>query len=162
MHADPTHSLAEPPAAFLIPPIPSHSESGVESPAFLAACRREATPFTPVWLMRQAGRYMPEYRAVRDKLGFLELCKRPEAAAEVTVTAARLLGVDAAIIFADILLVVEPLGLGLTYGTGDGPRIERPLRAAADVERLPAVPRRWATSTMPFGWPAPRSRPGSR
>jgi uroporphyrinogen decarboxylase len=90
--------------------------------------------------MRQAGRFMPEYRAVRDKLGFLELCKRPDAAAEVTVTAARVLGVDAAIIFADILLVVEPLGLGLTYGSADGPRIERPLRTAADVERLPAVP----------------------
>jgi uroporphyrinogen decarboxylase len=108
-------------------------------PAFLAACRRETTPFTPVWLMRQAGRFMPEYRAVRDRLGFLELCKRPEAAAEVTVTAARVLGVDAAIIFADILLVVEPLGLGLTYGSGDGPRIERPVRGAADVERLPPV-----------------------
>jgi len=81
---------------------------------------------------------MPEYRAVRDKLGFLELCKRPEAAAEVTVTAARVLGVDAAIIFADILLVVEPLGLGLEYGSGDGPRIGRPVRTAADVERMPA------------------------
>jgi len=88
--------------------------------------------------MRQAGRFMPEYRAVRDKLGFLELCKRPEAAAEVTVTAARVLGVDAAIIFADILLVVEPLGLGLEYGSGDGPRIARPVRTAADVERMPA------------------------
>jgi uroporphyrinogen decarboxylase len=90
--------------------------------------------------MRQAGRFMPEYRAVRDRLGFLELCKRPEAAAEVTVTAARVLGVDAAIIFADILLVVEPLGLGLTYGSADGPRIERPLRTAAHVDGLPAVP----------------------
>jgi len=88
--------------------------------------------------MRQAGRFMPEYRAVRDKLGFLELCKRPEAAAEVTVTAARVLGVDAAIIFADILLILEPLGLGLEYGSGDGPRIVRPVRTAADVERMPA------------------------
>jgi len=107
---------------------------------FLAACRREPVPVTPVWIMRQAGRYMPEYRAVRDRLGFLELCKRPDAAAEVTVTAARVLGVDAAIIFADILLIVEPFGLGLSYGTGDGPRIERPLRSAADVDALPAVP----------------------
>jgi uroporphyrinogen decarboxylase len=123
----------------LIPPTPSHTERLVQSPAFLAACRREPTPFTPIWLMRQAGRFMPEYRAVRDRLGFLELCKRPDAAAEVTVTAARALGVDAAIIFADILLVVEPLGLGLTYGSGDGPKIERPIRTAADVERLPAV-----------------------
>jgi uroporphyrinogen decarboxylase len=111
----------------------------VPIPAFLAACRRETASFTPVWLMRQAGRFMPEYRAVRDRLGFLELCKRPEAAAEVTVTAARVLGVDAAIIFADILLVVEPLGLGLTYGSGDGPRIERAVRTASDVERLAAV-----------------------
>jgi uroporphyrinogen decarboxylase len=112
----------------------------VDSPAFLAACRREPTAFTPVWLMRQAGRFLPEYRAVRDRLGFLELCKRPDAAAEVTVTAARLLGVDAAIIFADILLVVEPLGLGLVYGTGDGPRIERPIRTAADIDGLRPVP----------------------
>ncbi|HWP67299.1 MAG TPA: uroporphyrinogen decarboxylase [Candidatus Limnocylindria bacterium] len=110
----------------------------MSEPAFLAACRREPTPFTPIWLMRQAGRFLPEYRAVRDRLGFLELCKRPEAAAEVTVTAARVLGVDAAIVFADILLVLEPLGLGLRYGSGDGPRIERPLRGPADVERLPA------------------------
>jgi uroporphyrinogen decarboxylase len=110
-----------------------------ELPPFLAACRREKAAFTPVWLMRQAGRFMPEYRAVRDKLGFLELCKRPDAAAEVTVTAARVLGTDAAIVFADILLVVEPLGLGLTYGTADGPRIERPVRSGADVDRLEPV-----------------------
>jgi uroporphyrinogen decarboxylase len=89
--------------------------------------------------MRQAGRYMPEYRAVREKLGFLGLCRSPEAAAEVTVTAARVLGVDAAIIFSDILLLLEPMGVGLEYGRGDGPVIERPLRAAADVDRLPEV-----------------------
>src|SRR2546427_12094317 len=82
---------------------------------FLAACRREPVPYTPVWLMRQAGRYMPEYRAVRERLGFLELCKSPDAAAEVTVTAALRLGLDAAIIFADILLVLEPLGGGLDF-----------------------------------------------
>ena len=81
----------------------------MQAPPFLAACRREPVPYTPVWLMRQAGRYMPEYRAVREKLGFLELCKRPDAAAEVTVTAAAALGVDAAIIFADILLPLIPL-----------------------------------------------------
>ena len=72
------------------------------NPPFLAACRREPVPYTPVWLMRQAGRYMPEYRAVRERFGFLELCKSPDAAAEVTVTAALRLGVDAAIIFADM------------------------------------------------------------
>ena len=112
----------------------------METPPFLAACRREPVPYTPVWLMRQAGRYMPEYRAVRRRLGFLELCKTPEAAAEVTVTAVERLGVDAAIIFADILLVLEPMGVGLEYGTGDGPVIRRPVRSGADVDRLAEVP----------------------
>jgi uroporphyrinogen decarboxylase len=91
--------------------------------------------------MRQAGRYMPEYRAVRRRLGFLELCKTPDAAAEVTVTAAERLGVDAAIVFADILLVLEPLGVGLEYEGGDGPVIRRPVRTAADVDRLAHAPR---------------------
>jgi uroporphyrinogen decarboxylase len=89
--------------------------------------------------MRQAGRYMPEYRAVRERLGFLELCKSPDAAAEVTVTAATRLGVDAAIIFADILLVVEPMGVGLEFSRGDGPVIHRPIRNGADVDRLREV-----------------------
>ena len=106
---------------------------------FLAACRRDATPYTPVWLMRQAGRYQPEYRAIRERLGFLELCKTPDAAAEVTVMAVEQLGVDAAIIFSDILLVLEPLGVGLEFTKGDGPHIARPVRSAADVERLPRV-----------------------
>ena len=101
--------------------------------AFLDACLRRPTPFTPIWLMRQAGRYMPEYRAVRARLGFLELCKSPEAAAEVTLQPVERLGVDAAILFADILLVLEPLGVGLEFTQGDGPRIERPVRAADDV-----------------------------
>jgi uroporphyrinogen decarboxylase len=111
----------------------------VEAPPFLAACRREPVPFTPIWLMRQAGRYMPEYRAVREKLGFLELCKSPDAAAEVTVTAVERLGVDAAIIFADILLVLEPMGVGLEFTRGDGPAIARPVRTGADVDRLREV-----------------------
>jgi uroporphyrinogen decarboxylase len=106
---------------------------------FLAACRREAVPYTPIWLMRQAGRYMAEYREVRARLGFLELCKSPDAAAEVTVTAVQRLGVDAAIIFADILLVLEPLGVGLEFARGDGPVIHRPVRTAADVDALPEV-----------------------
>src|SRR2546422_10506099 len=89
--------------------------------------------------MRQAGRYMPEYRAVREKLGFLELCRSPDAAAEVTVTAAARLGVDAAIIFADILLVLEPMGVGLEFDRGDGPVIQRPVRSGADVDRLREV-----------------------
>jgi uroporphyrinogen decarboxylase len=114
----------------------SRSDRDVEPP-FLAACRREPVPFTPVWLMRQAGRYMPEYRAVRDKVSFLELCKRPELAAEVTVTAVDVLGVDAAIVFADILLLAEPLGVGLDFSKGHGPVIERPVRSADDVRGLP-------------------------
>ena len=109
------------------------------TPPFLAACRRLPTPYTPVWLMRQAGRYLPEYRAVRDKMGFLELCRSPDAAAEVTVTAALTLGVDAAIIFADILLVLEPMGVGLEFTRGDGPAIHRPVRSGADVDRLAEV-----------------------
>ncbi|MGE0519157.1 MAG: uroporphyrinogen decarboxylase [Candidatus Binatia bacterium] len=103
---------------------------------FLLACRRQATPYTPIWLMRQAGRYMAEYRAVRAKFGFLELCHHPEAAAEVTVTAVERLGVDAAIIFADILLVLEPLDVGLQFAPGDGPTLGRPVHAPEDLRRL--------------------------
>ncbi len=106
---------------------------------FLRACRREATAFTPVWLMRQAGRYMPEYRAMRAKHGFLELCKNPAAAAEVTLQPVERLGVDAAILFADILLVLEPLGVGLEFTQSEGPRIPRPVRTADAVKRLMPV-----------------------
>lgn len=86
--------------------------------------------------MRQAGRYMSDYRAIREKVGFLELCKTPSLAAEVTVTAAERLGVDAAIIFADILLIVEPLGLRLEFNKGQGPVIHNPVRSAAEVDSL--------------------------
>ena len=86
--------------------------------------------------MRQAGRYMPEYRAVRAKTTFLELCKNPSLAAEVTVTAAERLGVDAAIIFADILLILEPMGVELEFADGEGPVIHNPVRQASDVDRL--------------------------
>src|SRR6202795_537539 len=106
---------------------------------FLEACLRRPTPFTPVWLMRQAGRYMPEYRALRARYGFLELCKTPAAAAEVTLQPIERLGVDAAILFADILLVLEPFGVGLEFTKGDGPRIQRPVRSAQDVRRMPSV-----------------------
>ncbi len=105
----------------------------------LKACRREAAPYTPIWLMRQAGRYMPEYRRVRERHGFLEMCKRPELAAEVTVTAVERLKVDAAIIFADILLPLIPMEVGLHFEKGDGPVIDRPIRTEADLERIPAV-----------------------
>jgi uroporphyrinogen decarboxylase len=102
----------------------------------LRAARRESTSYTPIWLMRQAGRYMPEYRAMRARFDFLDLCKNPEAAAEVTLQPVERLGVDAAILFADILLIVEPLGVGLTFGAGEGPVIARPVRSDADVARL--------------------------
>jgi uroporphyrinogen decarboxylase len=103
---------------------------------FMKACRGEATDTTPIWLMRQAGRFQPEYRAIREKLSFLELCKKSETAAEVTVFAVESLGVDAAIIFADILLPLEPMGVGLEYAKGDGPVIHRPVRSNEDVRGL--------------------------
>jgi uroporphyrinogen decarboxylase len=103
----------------------------------LRACRREAADYTPVWLLRQAGRYMPEYRGMRDQHDFLELCMRPQLAAEVTVTAVERLGVDAAIIFADILLPLIPMDVGLHFEKGDGPIIDRPIRTRADLDRVP-------------------------
>jgi uroporphyrinogen decarboxylase len=103
---------------------------------FMRACRREPVSHTPIWLMRQAGRYMQDYREVRARVSFLELCKTPSLAAEVTVTAAERLGVDAAIIFADILLIIEPMGLQLEFSKGEGPVIHNPVRSIADVDRL--------------------------
>ncbi len=102
---------------------------------FLQACRAEPTSFTPIWLMRQAGRYQPEYRAIRSKVSFVELCKRSDLAAEVTLLPVTQLGVDAAILFADILLILEPLGIGFEF-QGDGPQIERPVRSSADIDRV--------------------------
>lgn len=116
---------------------------GVQFPAmsakdsvFLKACRREPVPYTPIWLMRQAGRYQPEYRAIRGKVSFLELCKTPGLACEVTVRAVEQLGVDAAILFADILLILDPLGVSFRFDDGHGPQIDKPLRSAADVDRV--------------------------
>lgn len=103
---------------------------------FLKACRKEQTPYTPIWLMRQAGRYMAEYRALREKHGFVALCKNSDLACEVTVYAAERLGVDAAIIFSDLLLILEPLGIQLEYSKGDGPVIGNPVRTAADIAKL--------------------------
>ena len=112
----------------------------METPVFLRACRREPTPYTPVWLMRQAGRYMAEYRALRARVPFLELCKTPDLAAQVTLEAVERLGVDAAILFSDILLIVEPLGVGLEFSAGDGPVIHRPVRSGQDIRALREVP----------------------
>ncbi|HXD96516.1 MAG TPA: uroporphyrinogen decarboxylase [Candidatus Acidoferrum sp.] len=110
-----------------------------ETPLILRAARREPTPVTPVWLMRQAGRYLPEYRALRERYGFLELCKTPAAAAEVTLQPVRRFAVDAAILFADILLILEPLDVGLEFARGEGPVIHRPVRSEADVARLKPI-----------------------
>jgi len=103
---------------------------------FMKACRLDPTDATPVWLMRQAGRYMKEYRELRARVPFLELCKNPDLVSELTVTSARKLGVDAAIIFADLLLIVESLGLGLEYDEGEGPIVRPVLRESADVDQL--------------------------
>jgi uroporphyrinogen decarboxylase len=106
---------------------------------FLRACRREPTDATPVWFMRQAGRYLPEYRALREQHSLLELCHTPELAAQVTLQPLQRLEVDAAILFADILLPFEPLGLGLSFAAGEGPVIAHPIRDAAAVAALPRV-----------------------
>lgn len=103
---------------------------------FMKACRREPTTRTPIWLMRQAGRYMKEYREVRARHSFLELCKNSDLACEVSVYAAQRLGVDAAIIFSDILVILEPMGLQLEYAKGEGPVIHNPVRTPIDVDRV--------------------------
>lgn len=103
---------------------------------FVKACKALPVDRTPVWFMRQAGRYMPEYRAVRKRHSLIEICKNPKLAAEVTITAAEILGVDAAIIFADLLLPLEVMGLPFHFSAGEGPVIERPLREKHDVARL--------------------------
>ena len=104
----------------------------------LRAARRQPVDVTPVWIMRQAGRYLPEYRAIREKVEFLELCKTPELAAEVTVQPVTRLGVDAAIVFSDILIPVEAMGMELELGD-KGPHFPSPLRTATDIRRL-AIP----------------------
>ena len=104
--------------------------------AFLKACRGEPTSYTPIWLMRQAGRYQPEYRALRERVSFVELCKSPDLAAEVTLLPVEQLGVDAAILFADILLVLEPLGIGFEFSKNDGPVITKPVRSHADIDAV--------------------------
>jgi uroporphyrinogen decarboxylase len=106
---------------------------------FLRAARRAPTAVTPVWFMRQAGRYMTEYRAIRAHHTLLEICARPDLAAEVTLQPIEHLGVDAAILFADILLPLVPLGLALEFAAGEGPVIRNPVRTAADVAALRPV-----------------------
>jgi uroporphyrinogen decarboxylase len=103
---------------------------------FLDACAKKPTPYTPIWLMRQAGRYQPSYRAIREKVSFMELCKSPALCSEVALRAVDDLGVDAAIVFSDILVVLEPLGIGFEFTKDDGPKIEKPVREGKDVDRV--------------------------
>ena len=103
---------------------------------FVRACKSQLVDRTPVWFMRQAGRYMPEYRAVRKQHSLLEICKKPALAAEVTITAAEILGIDAAIIFADLLLPLEVMGLPFHFSAGEGTVIEKPVRSSEDVASL--------------------------
>jgi uroporphyrinogen decarboxylase len=106
---------------------------------FLRACRGQDVDTTPVWFMRQAGRYMPEYRALRAKYRMLELCKTPELAVEVTLQPLRAHAVDAAILFADLLLPLEPMGAPFDFLAGEGPVIEHPVRTAEDIARLRVI-----------------------
>lgn len=103
---------------------------------FLRACRRQSVDATPVWFMRQAGRYMPEYRALRQKYTLLQLCRTPDLATEVTLQPVRRIEVDAAIVFSDLLLPLEPMGIPFDFVHGEGPAIETPIRSAADVDRV--------------------------
>jgi uroporphyrinogen decarboxylase len=106
------------------------------SSRFLDACRRRPTDVRPVWFMRQAGRYLKPYREIRAKHSILEICKRPDLASEVTLQPVEILDVDAAIIFADLLLPVEPMGLKLEFRSGEGPHIDNPVRDSNDVDSL--------------------------
>jgi uroporphyrinogen decarboxylase len=112
---------------------PSHPEG---SSRFVRACLRQPVDRTPVWFLRQAGRYMPEYMAVRKHHSLLEICRSPEIAAEVTITAAERLGVDAAIIFADLLLPFTPMGLDFEFLAGEGPVVHQPVRSLEHVQAL--------------------------
>jgi len=124
------------PAAALRAAVPERGAALLSDSPFLKACRLEKTAFTPIWLMRQAGRYMKEYRQMRERHSFLDLCKDSDLACEVSVYAVERLGVDAAIIFSDILLILEPMGLELEYAQGEGPLIGNPLRTPADIDAL--------------------------
>ena len=103
---------------------------------FLRACRLEPSDATPVWFMRQAGRYMSDYRALRERYSLLEICRRPDLAVAVTLQPVDVIEVDAAILFSDLLLPFTPLGLQFDFVKGEGPAVENPIRSAADVDRL--------------------------
>jgi len=118
------------------PAAPGEPESLLEGTRFVRACLRKPVDRTPVWFLRQAGRYMQEYRDVRKHHTLIEICKQPDLAAEVTITAAEKLGVDAAIIFADLLLPLEPMGLDFEFQAGEGPVVHHPVRSAQDIHAL--------------------------
>lgn len=103
---------------------------------FLKACRKEKVPYTPVWIMRQAGRYMKEYRDIREKYSFITLCKTPDLAAEVTLTPVKKLGVDAAILFSDILILAEAMGIEIAFNEKDGPLLKNPVRDKSSADSL--------------------------
>jgi len=106
---------------------------------FLDACRRKPTDATPVWFMRQAGRYMAEYRALREQYSLLDICRSPDLATQVTLQPVQRIEVDAAILFSDLLLPLEPMGLPFDFIKGEGPQLERPIDSRADIERLRVV-----------------------
>jgi uroporphyrinogen decarboxylase len=108
----------------------------LQNDLFLRACKRQPVERTPIWIMRQAGRYLPEYRAIRSKTDFLTLCKTPELAAEVTIQPVDIIGVDAAIIFSDILVIPEAMGMKLDITEGKGPVFEHPIRNSSDADNL--------------------------
>jgi uroporphyrinogen decarboxylase len=108
----------------------------VTNSRFLKACRREPVDTTPVWFMRQAGRYMAEYRALRERHSLLEICRVPDLATEVTLQPVRRIDVDAAILFSDLLLPLEPMGLPFDFVKGEGPQIERPIAGPDDIDKL--------------------------
>jgi uroporphyrinogen decarboxylase len=130
----PSNVISAMPQRFPIPQIePDDLTSGTR---FVRACLRKPVDRTPVWFLRQAGRYMPEYQAVRRHHSLLDICKKPELAAEVTITAAEKLGVDAAIIFADLLLPLDPMGLDFEFQAGEGPVVHKPVRSLEDIKNL--------------------------
>src|SRR5271167_2554957 len=106
---------------------------------FLKVCDGHAAERIPVWFMRQAGRYLPEYRKLREKSSILDICRTPELAVEATLQPLRRFDFDAAILFSDLLIPLEPMGISLEFAKGEGPIIHNPIRAADDVERLKEV-----------------------
>lgn len=128
-------------------PLPTVMSDQLQQSTFLKACRGEAVDYTPIWLNRQAGRYMKEYHEVKGNTPSLDFFKTPHLAAQATCDAQRILGVDAAIMFADLLPILEPMGLNLDYLPGIGPNIDNPVRSHADIDALRVLP---AKDSMPY------------